>query len=152
MQTIETHGHIIEVDLRSFGAFAWLVMGFEVRVGGRVFHPKPDRVGFRTRTEFDFDTDNTRVRGVVRSLAPMWFLPRLGYVVEVEGKEVGRGVDWLRRWYLSYAAWLSVGMVLLLALLGVFTVVTAVRMHGGSNNSGTERMEQRPSGTPGQQD
>jgi len=112
----------IEVTLKPFGAFVWLVVGFEVRIGPKIYHPKLDGVGFNTRTEFDLEIDAQRVSGEVRSLRPTWFIPKMHYAVCVAGQEVARDVQMLRRWYLHYAAWALLIIILLLALLGAFVV------------------------------
>jgi hypothetical protein len=128
MRTYSSHGQTIEVEFRPFGVFLWLLAGFVVRVGGQTFWPKLARIGFTTTTEFDFDLEGRRVSGVVRALGPMWFLPRMRYVVIVAETEVARDIQTLRHWYLSYFAWGGCFLVLLLALLGLIAlVILAVR-------------------------
>jgi hypothetical protein len=120
--SLVSHGHTIEIEFRSFGAFAWLVAGFEVRVGGRRFHSKLDRVGFTTSTDFDFDAEGKRVSGQVRSLAPMWFIPKMRYAVLIEDKEVARGEQMLKRWYLS----LIVACLIVVAVVFAFGGILAL--------------------------
>jgi hypothetical protein len=126
MRSYTLHGQTIEVEFRPFGAFLWLCAGFVVRVDGRSFYPKPTGASFMTETEFDFDADGRRVSGVVRSLAPMWFLPRMRYAIFISEHEVERDVQTLHRWYLSYLAWGVCFVTMLLALLGVVTLGAAI--------------------------
>ena len=126
MRSYTSHGQTIEVEFQPFGAFLWLLAGFVVRVGGRTFYPKPTRTALTTATEFDFDADGQRVSGVVRSLSPMWFLPRMRYGVFISESEVARDVQTLRRWYFSYLAWGVCFGVILLALVGVVTLGVAI--------------------------
>ncbi len=101
---MKTHHHLgqpIEFELIAFPAFAWLCMGFEVRIDGRKFHPLLDGVGFKTRTDFDFAIEGRHVRGQIRSVAPMWLVPRLRYELEIEGLKVDEGTMVLKNWPLS---------------------------------------------------
>jgi len=125
MRSYTSHGQSIDVEFRPFGVFLWLLAGFVVRVGGRTFYPKLTSIRFTTATEFDFDSDGRRISGVVRSLGPMWFLPRMRYAVIVSDSEVARDIQTLRRWYLSYFSWGVLFIVFLLALLGAVTFVSA---------------------------
>ena len=127
MRTYTYEGQTLDVQLRPFGVFLWLCVGFEVRVGGRTFLPKLDRAGFNTATEFELNIDGSRVPGVVRSLGPMWFLPRMRYSVSIAGSEIARDAQVLRRWYVSYLAWGAVFVVILLALLGALALAAAIR-------------------------
>lgn len=130
MRSYSSHGQTIDVAFQPFGVFLWLVGGFEVRVGGRTFHPKLTGIHFKTSTEFDFDFEGKRVTGVVRSLGPMWFLPRMRYAVVVAETEIARDIQTLHRWYLSYVAWGVCLVILLLALLGAIVLVIAVMKYG----------------------
>jgi hypothetical protein len=115
----------IEVEFRPFGVFLWLLAGFEVRVEGRSFFPKFDRVGFNTTTDFEVDVAGSKVPGVVRSLGPMLVLPRMRYSVSIAGSEIARDAQVLRRWYLSYIAWAAVLICFFLALLGALSVAVS---------------------------
>jgi len=126
MRKYTSHGQTIDVEFRPFGVFLWLLAGFEVRVGGRTFHPKLTGIRFTTATEFDFDSDGRRISGVVRSIGPMWFLPRMRYAVAIGDSEVARDTQTLRHWYLSYLSWGVCFLTLFLALVGVVTLATAV--------------------------
>ncbi len=117
----------IEIEFRPFAALAWLGAGFEVRVGGRRFHPKLDRLGLNTATDFDFDVDGRRISGCVRSLAPMWFAPRILYAIVVDGKEVARGSQVLKRWYFCYLAWALLFTTVLLAGLGTLALTLGLK-------------------------
>lgn len=128
MRSYSWNGHLIEVEFRSLGAFLWLAAGFEVRIGKRTFLPKLDRIGLNTSTDFEIESDGTRTLGVVKSLAPMWFLPRMKYSLIIGDAVIARDVLTLRRWYLSYLAWFVVLLVLSLALLGLLTVVMVVQV------------------------
>jgi hypothetical protein len=125
MRSYTSHDQTIEVEFRSLAVFLWLIAGFVVRVGGRTFYPKPTGIGFTTATEFDFDSDGKRISGVVRSLGPMWFLPRMRYAVVVGNVELARDIQTLRRWYLSYLSWGVAFVVFFLALLGAVTFCSA---------------------------
>lgn len=123
MRSYISYGQTIEVSVCPFGAFLWLTYGIVVRVAGRTFYPKPTRIGLTTSTEFDFDFEGQRITGCVRTLGPMWFLPRLPYAVLVEGTEIARDVQTLRHWYLLYIAYLVASIVFLLIALGTLTLM-----------------------------
>lgn len=124
MRTYKSHGQSIDVEFRPFGVFLWLLAGFVVRVGDRKFYPELGRARFTTSTAFEFDSDGERILGVVRSLAPMWFVPRMWYAVIVDGLEIARDAQVLRRWYLSFVSFMVILVVLLLALVGALGVAT----------------------------
>jgi hypothetical protein len=93
MQSYQWNGHIIEVELRPFGVFLWLACGFEVRVDKRKFLPRCERIGLTCSTDFEIvSQDGSRTNGVVRSLAPMWFLPRVKCSVIVDETVIAREV------------------------------------------------------------
>jgi hypothetical protein len=124
MRSYSWNGHLIEVEFRPLGAFLWLAAGFEVRVGKRTFLPKPDGLALKTSTEFEIESDGTRTLGVVKSVAPIWFLPRVKYSLIIGDTLIARDILTLRRWYLAYFATFLVVMVLLFALLGLFIFVS----------------------------
>lgn len=115
---------MIEVELRPLGVFLWLAYGIEVRVDQRKFLPKLGRIGLTTSTDFEIESqDGSRTTGVVKSLAPMWFLPRVKCSVIVDNTVIAREVFPLQRWYLTYLAWFIVMLILLLAVLGLVFVI-----------------------------
>ena len=127
MRSYQWNGHLIEVELRPFGVFLWLAYGIEVRVDKRKFLPRFDHIGLTTYTDFEIESqDGSRTNGVVRSLAPMWFLPRVKCSVLVNDTVIAREVFPLRKWYLTYLAWFMVMVVLLLALLGFIVVLLII--------------------------
>lgn len=118
---------MIEVELRPFRVFLWLAYGIEVRVDQRKFLPKLDRIGLTTYTDFEIESqDGSRTTGVVKSLAPMWFLPRVKCSVIVDNTVIAREVFPLHRWYLTYLAWFIVMLILLLAVLGLVFVILII--------------------------
>ena len=123
MRTYTSHGKTIEVTPRLFGIFLWIGFGFEVRIGDRIFLPKMDRFSWLTSTEFEFDADGKRVTGIVRLLAPIWFLPRARYSVTVSDAVIASDTQTLARWPLMYFGWLLVGMIVMLIVIGLLTVI-----------------------------
>lgn len=119
--------HDIEVEFRTFAFSFWLMGGLVVKVDGRRFYPALDKIGLNTGTEFQVEDGGKSYAGVVQSLGPMLFLPRLTYVVRVDGEEVARDRQVLKRWYLSCAVGCLLLAVLPLALLGAAVVVAAIR-------------------------
>lgn len=124
MRRYQWNGHLIEVELRPFGIFLWLGYGIEVKVNQRKFLPKLDHVGLTTYTDFEIESqDGSRTTGSVKTLEPMWFLPRVKCSIIVNDKIIAREVLPLRKWYLTYLAWLVVTLVLLLAFFGLIVVL-----------------------------
>ena len=99
--------------------------GFVVRIGGRTFYPKLTRVRLTTETEFELESGDRRIPGVVRSLGPMWFLPRMKYSVVVDDSEVAQDMQTPRCWYLCYLASGVLFVVLMLAALGAWALILA---------------------------
>ncbi|MEM6692722.1 MAG: hypothetical protein AAF664_25060 [Planctomycetota bacterium] len=116
----------IEVQLRPFGIFLWLFVGFVVRIDGRTFTPNLDRVGLNTQTDFLIRIGDRELDGVVRSLGPMWFLPRMRYSITVDGSEIVRDVQTLNRWYVSYSMMGLVIFTCLLALIGALFIALII--------------------------
>ncbi|MCA1660249.1 MAG: hypothetical protein LC642_06910 [Verrucomicrobiaceae bacterium] len=135
MRRYTSHGQTIEVEFRPFGIFLWLLAGFVVRVGGRTFYPELIRARFMTSTEFELESDGQRIRGVVRSLAPMLFLPRMRYAVSVADHEIARDTQILKRWYLSFISFIILLVVLLLALVGALGFISVLRSSKPSNQA-----------------
>lgn len=131
MHTFTSHGETIQVELRLLGATLWLAYAVVVQVQGREFYPKLNRIGFLTQTDFDFDVEGKRVCGAVRTLRPI-FIGSAPAVVSVEGKEIGRDSLRAKRWYLNFLAAAILGVVLILALLGL-TILLMVAVKLGSH-------------------
>ena len=132
MRSYNSHGQTIEVTPRLFGLFLWIACGLEVRVGDRVFLPKMDRLSLYTSTEFDFDAEGKRVKGVVRSLAPVWFIPRLSYSVTVDGLEIAKDTQMISRWPLMYIGWLLVAAIVFFTIIGAGVFIFFLRRVSGS--------------------
>ncbi|QDV67690.1 hypothetical protein Poly24_13920 [Rosistilla carotiformis] len=126
MRTYSFENSEIEVHFRPFGVFLWLLAGFEVRVGGRTYIPKFDTAGFNTQTNFQLRSGDKELSGVVRSLGPMWLLPRMRYVVRVDDSEIATDAQTLQRWYLSYFMWGLVFATCMLAVIGAIVVLMIV--------------------------
>jgi hypothetical protein len=127
MRNYQWNEHLISVELRPLEAFLWLAYGIEVRVDQRKFLPKPDRIGLTTYTDFEIKSqDGSRTTGVVKTLAPIWLLPRVKCSIIVSDTVIAREVLPLRRWYLSYLAWFIVMLVLLFAVLGLVFVLLII--------------------------
>lgn len=122
MRTYRFHNSEIEVQFRPFGVFLWLVAGFEVRVDGRTFTPRFDKAGFNTQTKFLIHSGDQELRGSVCSLGPMWFLPKIRYIVTVDEAEIATDAQTLQRWYLSFFMWGLVFATLMLALFGAIVL------------------------------
>ncbi|ESA38675.1 hypothetical protein N836_31185 [Leptolyngbya sp. Heron Island J] len=127
MRSYQWNESLIKVELRPFGAFLWLAYGIEVWVDQRRFLPTVDYVGFTTHTNFEIERrDGSRVSGVVRTLAPIWFLPRTKCSITINQEIIARDTFLLRRWYLSYLAWFLLGLFLLMALFGFLMFVLLI--------------------------
>ena len=118
MRSYNSHGQTIEVTPRLCGIFLWTVFGLEVRVGDRVFLPKMNRISFWTSTEFEFHAQGERVTGIVRSLSPVWFIPRVPYSITVNGVHIANDKQVLARWPLFYVGWILAGLISFLISTG----------------------------------
>ena len=110
----------IEVEVRAFPAAWWLLVGFEVRVNGQVFHPRLDRTGFFIHpiTEFHVVTDGQLIPGMVRGIGHWFFVRNKRYSLVVGLSEIARDTQAVRGWLPACLAALIVWTVLLLAGFG----------------------------------
>jgi hypothetical protein len=127
MRTYQWNGHSIKVQLRPYGVFLWLAYGIEVWVDGRKFVPQFDHIALTTSTDFEIELqDGSRVHGVAKSLAIMWFLPRVKCSIAVGDTPIACEIFTLHKWYLAYIGWLIAFLLFLLMGLGVLFVIHIV--------------------------
>ena len=127
MAHYEWNGHDIDVELRPFGVTAWLAMGFVVKVQGQEFFPKPDGLALGTHTDFVITDGLSTTSGVVRSLGPMIFLPRMRYVVMVGDAVVATDRQFVKRPYLTCGVWVVLTLMTVLALFGAMFLFLVCR-------------------------
>ena len=110
----------IEVEFRAFPVVWWLLVGFEVRVDGQVFHPKLDRAGFFAHpiTEFYVVNDGRPIPGMVRGVGRWFFVRRKRYSLVVGMSELARETQPMRGWLPACCAALALWTALALALFG----------------------------------
>jgi len=101
----------ILVEFHAFKKFLWLAAGFEVRVGGAIFLPR-DRIRMGvTLTEFEFESQQGRRYGVVRSVHLSQSIRRKArYEVVVDGEVIAEDTQWMRGWLLTNLATLIIGI------------------------------------------
>jgi hypothetical protein len=126
MATYSWRGHEIEVELRPFAVSWWMFAGFVVTVDGRRFCTDPDMLGLTSRATFLIEHEGVIYDGAVEPLGPVLFLPRMAYCVSVQGEEVRRGRQAIKRWYVSCAVGAALLIVLSLAMLGALAFLSLV--------------------------
>lgn len=133
---MKTHHHLgqpIEYELIAFPTFAWLLMGFEVRVGDRKFHPLLDGIRLKTKTDFDLVIEGRHIRGQIRSIAPMWLLPKLKYELEIDGLKVDEGSMRLKNWPLTAMSFAILAVLTCLCFLGGLAVFLLIAKAVGTS-------------------
>ncbi len=120
MRRYAAFDQLIEVEFCAFPVVWWLFAGFEVRVGGQVFHPRLDRAGFFAHpiTEFHVWNDGQLIPGMVRGVGHWFFVRNKRYSVVVGLSELARDTQSMRGWVPACLAALAVWTMVLLAVFG----------------------------------
>ncbi len=120
MRRYSAFDQTIEVEVRTFPVVWWLLVGFEVRINGQVFHPRLDRAGFFAHpvTEFSIVGDGQLVAGMVRGVGHWFTLRHKRYSLVVGLSELARDTQPVRGWLPACLAALAVWTTLALAAVG----------------------------------
>lgn len=110
----------IEVEVRAFPVAWWLLVGFEVRVDGQVFHPRLDRAGFFAHpvTEFYMVGDGRLVSGMVRGVGHWFTFRKKRYSLVVGMAELARETQPVRGWLPACLVALLVWTTIAFAIFG----------------------------------